>query len=178
MCNLCFPPFHLTQLTTLSRGPTMFMTCHLEMTMSCADIQTVIQQNWLPGGCMCQQFPHTPTEAEIWQPSSIFEQCRYSIWTFLDTQVDILWGSRVSNDPIWHPTLIILTWNFPVSTDLCSNSHNFKWFYNHIPSPKETDGCQNQCCPGHGDSSALNLKWAHEVNTQNIFRMRKGKTNR
>ena len=43
-----FPLFHLTQLTAMSRGPTMFIICYLEMMMSCIDIQTVIQQKLTP----------------------------------------------------------------------------------------------------------------------------------
>lgn len=74
-------------------GPTMFENCHLQMMMSYVDIQTAIQQKGLPLGSMCKQFPQTPTEAQIWQSSSISEQCRYSIWIILDTKVNTFWGS-------------------------------------------------------------------------------------
>lgn len=128
MCNQCFPQFCLTQLTIISGGPTMFMICHLEMTMHCVDIQTAIQQNWLPLGCTCKQFPCTPIEAEMWQCSSIFGQCRYSTW-FSWAPKWIYFGGPDS----WMIQLDILPWshlpdNCPVSTDLCSHSHSFKWF--------------------------------------------------
>lgn len=111
--QLMFSTTCLTQSSVIAGGPTMFMICHLEMMMSYVDIWTAIQQNRLPLGCMCKQFPHTPTEAKIWQSSSIFEQCRYSIWILLDTKVDTFWGSWLSNDPTWHSTLIKCTWQLP-----------------------------------------------------------------
>lgn len=186
VCTTRFPLFYLnwlTQLTAMSRGPIVFMICHLEMMMSCVDIQTVIQQNWLPGGCMCKQFSHTHTHTHQLKQRSgnlpaYLSNVDIQSGLFLDTKVDRLWRFWISNDPTWYPTLVRCACKCPVSIDLVSKSHNFEQFYGHIKFPKETDGCKSQCCPGYRDSSTLNLKWAHEVNTQNIFRIKKVKINR
>ena len=178
-----FPLFHRTRLTAMSRGSTMFMICHLEMMMSCVDIQTVTQQNWLPAGCMCKQFSHTHTHTHQLKQRSghlpaYLSNVDIQSGLFLDTRVDWLWRFWISNDPTCYPALISCACKCPVSIDLGPKSHNFKRLYGHIKFPKETDGYKSQCCLGYRDSSTLNLKWAHEVNTQNVFRIKKVKTNR
>lgn len=93
-CNPRFTPFCPMQLTFISRGPTVFMICYLEMTISCVDTRPTTQQKSLPLGCICKQFIHTPIEVEIWQPSGMLQQrrCAVRIFFFFFTPKWIYFG--------------------------------------------------------------------------------------
>lgn len=107
-------------------GPTMFMNCHLQMMMSYADTRTAIQQNGLPLGSMCKQFPHT-------------HQLKHRLGNLpaylsnVDIQSGLFWtpksihfgGPDSQMIQLDIPPWSNLPGNCPVFIDLCSNSHGF-----------------------------------------------------